>query len=90
MTPIEYTQFRETIRTDHPDLYNDLPEGLDVYSLEQWQEFAVKLLGKMDSLNNENAVKVDDLTREVTELQDQVYDLQDKIEYLEDRLADYE
>lgn len=47
MTPSEYTQFREAIQTDHPDLYQYLPDRFD---LLRWQEFVVRLLEKFGDL----------------------------------------
>lgn len=46
---IEYTQFREAIRTGHPDLYQYLPDRFD---LSQWQEFATRLMEKLIETGN--------------------------------------
>lgn len=67
MTPIEYTQFRETIRADRPELYRYLPDRFDLLG---WQDFAGKLLEKLAGLESQ----IDELKDEIEGLEERLAD----------------
>lgn len=83
MTPVEYTLFRDAVRTDYPDLYQYLPNRFD---LLQWQEFVERLLEKL----NTALAEIRDREENIEELKADVADLEREIIDLRDRLDDYE
>lgn len=84
MTPAEYTRFCGTIRADHPELHQYLPDYLN---LLDWQNFVERLLEKLTDFSQQDNIQISELEDKISELEDETEDLKERLEAYENRKA---